>query len=208
MSPQPLSHSSNCRERLVQAAAEALQAEGYRASVDRIAALAGVAKQTLYNHFSSKEELYAEVGATLADQAAVELKTNSPDSLRDTLIRFGLDIRERALSDESVALFRVFHGDGGRISETGRALHARALRRLRERVADVIRHAARRGEVDGSTPEFAASILMGTLVEMDRTGRLTGEARLDATAERARIEQIVDCFLRAFSPKNASQPQR
>ena len=58
MSAHPVPASSTCRERLILAASQALMEEGYRASVDRIAALAGVAKQTLYNHFTSKEELY------------------------------------------------------------------------------------------------------------------------------------------------------
>ena len=48
------------RNRLIQAAREAFMAEGYRASVEGIAARAGVAKQTLYNHFPSKDELFSE----------------------------------------------------------------------------------------------------------------------------------------------------
>jgi TetR/AcrR family transcriptional repressor of mexJK operon len=200
MSAQPVPVSSTCRERLILAASQALMEEGYRASVDRIAALAGVAKQTLYNHFTSKEELYTEVGASLADQAAVELRAADNEKLRDTLIRFGLDIRQRALNDSAIALFRVFHGEGGRFPETGRALHARAVKRLREHIADVLTQAAKRGEVKVDDPAFAASMLMGMLVEVDRIARLTGGHQLESKREKQRVVQIVDCFLRAFHP--------
>ncbi len=53
--------TSKARRRLLDAARELFYAEGIRAvGVDRIAAVSGVAKSTLYEHFRTKEELVAE----------------------------------------------------------------------------------------------------------------------------------------------------
>ena len=49
------------RERVLRAATTAFTLDGYRASIDRIARRAGVAKQTVYSHFPSKEELFKAV---------------------------------------------------------------------------------------------------------------------------------------------------
>jgi AcrR family transcriptional regulator len=53
---------SQTRERILSAAYRLFYKEGFaRVSVDAIAAAAGVTKRTLYNHFTSKDELLAAV---------------------------------------------------------------------------------------------------------------------------------------------------
>lgn len=53
---------SNARKRIVETAEKLFYAEGIRAvGIDRVIAEAGVAKMTLYNHFSSKDDLVVEV---------------------------------------------------------------------------------------------------------------------------------------------------
>ncbi|NQV24896.1 MAG: TetR/AcrR family transcriptional regulator, partial [Rhodopirellula sp.] len=60
MSKKPA--KSGARERIVEAADRLFYAEGIRAvGIDRIIAEAGVAKMSLYNHFSSKDDLVLAV---------------------------------------------------------------------------------------------------------------------------------------------------
>ena len=66
--------TSKKRESILDAALEGFIAEGYEhASMDRIAEIAGASKRTVYNHFSSKEELFLEVVGRMFDEA-YELK--------------------------------------------------------------------------------------------------------------------------------------
>lgn len=50
------------REAIIQAAISEFRSHGFEiTSMDKIAATAGVSKRTVYNHFPSKEELFAEI---------------------------------------------------------------------------------------------------------------------------------------------------
>ncbi len=60
--PRRETRSARKRAAIIEAAAAAFRDEGYEAaSMDRIAALAGVSKRTVYNHFGSKDALLGVV---------------------------------------------------------------------------------------------------------------------------------------------------
>ena len=61
------------REAIVQAAIAEFRANGFDAtSVDKVAARAEVSKRTLYNHFPSKDALFAEILRGCGTAAPVE----------------------------------------------------------------------------------------------------------------------------------------
>ncbi|MGH8410894.1 MAG: TetR/AcrR family transcriptional regulator, partial [Pseudomonas sp.] len=58
----PLRLTDRKREAIVAAAIAEFRDNGFEVtSMDKIAATAGVSKRTVYNHFPSKEELFAEI---------------------------------------------------------------------------------------------------------------------------------------------------
>jgi TetR/AcrR family transcriptional regulator of autoinduction and epiphytic fitness len=58
----PLTLSDRKRQAIVEAAIAEFRAGGFEAtSMDQIAATAGVSKRTVYNHFPSKDELFAQI---------------------------------------------------------------------------------------------------------------------------------------------------
>jgi TetR/AcrR family transcriptional regulator, regulator of autoinduction and epiphytic fitness len=76
------------REAIVQAAIGEFRLQGFAAtSVDKIALAASVSKRTLYNHFASKEDLFAEILRVLwqSSAAQTELPYRPDQPVRDQL---------------------------------------------------------------------------------------------------------------------------
>src|SRR3982074_3516166 len=111
------------RERVLRAATASFLVDGYRSSVERIARRAGVAKQTVYSHFPSKDELFKEVARDLAKRVLVQLETDSED-VRPSLLRFALAYRSRVLCPEGIAMFRTLVSEIPRFRTLARAIFA------------------------------------------------------------------------------------
>lgn len=174
--------------------------DGFRgASVDRIAATAGVAKQTLYNHFPSKEALFEETIRVGVRDIVVELD-DTPGEVRDRLVAFSLALRKKLLSPEGLNWYRMVVADLSRMPELGRIVWRQGPYETVRRLADFLAAAMERGELRRDDPLFAAEMLNSLLVNLDRTrGLLAGD--LDPNADPEKVERIVTCFLRAYQPQ-------
>ncbi len=186
------------RNRLIQAAREAFMEEGYRASVDGIAARAGVAKQTLYNHFPGKDELFSESAGLVSDAIVVSLDGQT-DDVRATLIRFGTTFRQKVHGAEGLAMFRTLMAEAVRFPSLAQAYFAKGPEQTTARLASFLGRAMGAGQLRQDDPRFAAEMLLGMLNNIDHFRRISNPAPLPEPHEKARIEQIVDCFLRAYA---------
>jgi TetR/AcrR family transcriptional regulator, mexJK operon transcriptional repressor len=186
------------RERVLRAATTSFLAHGYGSSVDLIARRAGVAKQTVYHHFPSKDELFKEVARELAKRVLVELEAG-PRELRVTLARFGAAYRRRVLGAQGIATFRALVPEVPRFRALARAMYAASAGETVRRLAAYLEKAMAAGELRRDDPQLAAEMLLGMLVGHDRVKRLFGVALEEADARRA--ARAVDCFLRAYRPE-------
>src|SRR5512139_387033 len=175
--PDPVPAPDASRERLIRAATEAFRESGYRASIDQIASLAGVARQTLYNHFESKEELFREVASGAAGSILVTLDEESGD-LRERLVRFGTAFRAKILGDEGLALYRTIFAEAIRFPELARAFFENGPGKTIGRLSAVLERAMKEGQLRREDPKYAAETLLSMLDCQDRTRRLFGTAPL------------------------------
>jgi TetR/AcrR family transcriptional repressor of mexJK operon len=186
------------RSRVLRAATSSFLAHGYASSVDDIARRAGVAKQTVYAHFPSKDALFKEVAHDLTRRVLVELEAE-PQDVRAGLARFALAYRERVLSAEGIATFRAVMPEVPRFRALAKGMYAASAGAMVRQLGAYLERAMRAGKLRRDDPQFAAELLLGMLVGHDRIKRLFGViAHNGADAERS--ARIVDCFLRSYQP--------
>jgi TetR/AcrR family transcriptional repressor of mexJK operon len=156
-----------------------------------------VAKQTVYHHFPSKDLLFKDVARELARRVLIELE-EEPRSLRAALVAFGKAYRGRALGAQGIATFRTLVPEIPRWRTLARSMYQASAGEMARRLAEVLGRAMDAGELRREDPRFAAELLLGMLVGHDRIKRLFGMPVAEE-GERARVERVVDCFLRAFA---------
>jgi len=197
--PEAAEAHTDTRRRLLRAALEAFMAEGYQASMERIAQRAGVARQTLYNHFPSKQALFAAVAieASWAMRLALAMEEGE---IRSRLIRFASEARALILGEIGIKLFRALIAEAPRMPELAQCFFSDIAERHLRELATVIEQAMARGELRQDDARFAAEMLFGMLTGIERSRCLCGLPPLTGIDEATRIARIVDLFLMAYAP--------
>jgi TetR/AcrR family transcriptional regulator of autoinduction and epiphytic fitness len=189
------------REAIVQAAIAEFRANGFDiTSMDKIAATAGVSKRTVYNHFPSKEELFAEILNQLWARltAEQEMSYRTDLSLRDQL-RPILMAKVHMLGDDNfLDLARV--AIATTIHSPERAQHMVARMGEREEGLTMwIRAAQADGRLKAVAPEFAAQQVQGLLKSFAFWPQVSmGMPALSAQLQSTVVESALDMFLACY----------
>lgn len=190
---------------ILEAAADQFRAHGFEASsMDKIAAAAGVSKRTVYNHFPSKEELFAETLVQLfhSSAAILDLPYRPDVALREQLSAL-LRLKVATLADQQfLDLSRVAIAEGMHAPERARAIVAR-LGEREEGVTVWIRAAQADGKLKAGDPAFMATLLQGQVKAVAFWPQLTmGAPPLAPPAQAQLVEAAVSMFLGYFSQAN------
>jgi TetR/AcrR family transcriptional repressor of mexJK operon len=143
--------SARKRAAILQAATTVFLQHGYLGtSMDEIAALAAVSKQTVYKHFADKQSLFTEI-VTSAVNAIGDRVYDEVTSLRDSG-DVAADLRELArrqlasvMQPRLLQLRRVVIGEASRFPDLGRIFYERGPGRTIAALADSFGHLAGRG---------------------------------------------------------------
>ena len=193
------------RHAILDAAFTIFARDGYHlAGMDAIAAEAGVAKHTIYNHFGDKENLFREVVGALSDQAltrnlgAVELLRERGD-LAAMLTETGLRLAECYCDERSTALRRLLNAEATSMPDLSDIVRDRATDRVNDALAARLARLALAGRLDLSGDPAIAAEQFGALL----TGPLESRSRLGARKIRQpELREVtgnaVRTFLRAF----------
>ena len=190
------------RVAVIAAAIDEFLAAGFDGtSMDRIAARANVSKRTVYNHFPSKEALFAEILRQLwdASHAGDAFAYRATIPLREQLVEL-LMRKLRLLNDESfLALARVAIAAGIHSPERARDMVAR----LGEREEDItvwIRAAAADKRLRIADPGFASSQFQGLVKAFAFWPQVTmGQPPLSETEQQAIADSAADMFLARYA---------
>jgi TetR/AcrR family transcriptional repressor of mexJK operon len=155
--------STRKRRAILDAATTVFLRNGYvGTSMDEIAALAAVSKQTVYKHFADKERLFSEIVTSTVDevgepnhQEVLDLKDSGDveADLRD-LARRQL---ARVMQPRVLQLRRLVIGEAGRFPELGRTFYEQGPGRTVAALATAFERLAERGILQLDDAELAAA---------------------------------------------------
>lgn len=202
-----------CAKRLsiLEAAAHVFCRSGFSgASIDEIAAEAGVSRQTIYNHYREKETLFVAVVDDIMERADAALLSilstfpDTPDALEDRLTAFAVKLNRNCLCNHDGRFLRkLVQSEGAHhphLFETwrqnGPGKIAGALAGLLARLSH--KAALRIDDFDLAARQFLA-LINADLQMSTLFGAPLSDAQLETSARDA-----VRTFLRAYGPLETS----
>jgi len=188
------------RQALLDAARAVFLEKGYaNATIDEVVARAGGSKATVYSLFENKEGLFAALVAEAAEELSALVQTFPLDGrLEDSLRDFGRHYLEILTRPERTALFRLVLGECGRVPEVGDIFYRTGPQIIFQRVAELLRGAAGRGQITISDPERMAHFFIDALRGHMHMQVMLNPTRRPTPKEIERhVDFVVETFLRA-----------
>jgi TetR/AcrR family transcriptional regulator, mexJK operon transcriptional repressor len=201
--------SARKRRAILDAATTVFLANGYLGtSMDQIAALARVSKQTVYKHFIDKESLFTEMVTSTVDEISDpvhEEVVNLADSgdleadLRDLARR----LLARVMQPRLLELRRLVIAEASRFPELGRAFYERGPGRTIAALTTACERLAARQLLQLDDPALAAAhfnwLIMSAPINQ---AMMLGSDHIPPRRELNRYADAgVDTFLAAYSPR-------
>jgi TetR/AcrR family transcriptional repressor of mexJK operon len=194
--------SARKRKAILEAATDVFLRNGYLGpSMDEIAAVAHVSKQTAYKHFSDKRSLFSEIVTSAVDEAGdpvhdeiVELE-HSTDVEAD-LRRIARELLRRVMRPRILQLRRLVIGEAARFPELGRTFYEQGPGRTMAALAEMFERLAARGALRVDDPVLAAAHFNWLVMSIPlNQAMLLGE---DQPATPAQLDRCADAGVRAF----------
>jgi TetR/AcrR family transcriptional regulator, mexJK operon transcriptional repressor len=190
---------------LMNAATLVFLRDGYGlASIDKVAAEAGMSTRTIYERFKNKADLLGAVINRLLERMSTVLATADLDRLepRAALTVIAETVTERVREPESAALFRIVATEAHRFPELVAKMREIDQRCVAHAVAGYFRRQIGRGTLVLAEPERAASLFLQMIcseihesILFDSTDAVT---QLDC---KSHSNHVIDIFLLGAAPR-------
>lgn len=195
---QPQRLSDRKRESILQAAIQEFRSNGFEAtSMDKIAATAEVSKRTVYNHFPSKEDLFAAILLQLWESSAAqgEFKYQADIPVERQLLDF-LQRKMRMLCDpDFIDLARVAVAATIHTPQRARDM-VEKLSRREEGIAAWIRAAQADGRLKAGDAALMGDMLQGQLKSLAFWPQVAmGQPCLNEEQQRQVLQTTAEMFL-------------
>ncbi|MFT3689106.1 TetR/AcrR family transcriptional regulator [Paenirhodobacter sp.] len=201
--PRPVIRKGRKFDQVLEGARTVFLRDGFEgASVDDIAAAAGVSKATLYSYFPDKRLLFLEAAksecARQADEAVNPIAATA--SAREMLRYVGGRIVDFISSDFGMAMFRIGVAEAQRFPEIGRDFYQSGPLLLRQRLGGHLRDYVNRGELAIEDIDLAAD-QFAELCKADIHARLILGVTEKVNPRDARriIDGAVEMFLARYA---------
>lgn len=186
---------SELHDVIIHAALETFVEEGLdAASVEGIAARAGVGKATIYRRWHSKEDLISDAICRCAESVA----TPDTGSTRGDLIALMSRLRSDMSCSMGGQIFPRMVGEVWDQTPLGEAFARAVIRPRRRLILEVLERGAARGELrEGFDAELVADALSGAVII-----RRMGDGPEDSAGPPEHIENLIDLILEGLFARN------
>jgi TetR/AcrR family transcriptional repressor of mexJK operon len=190
------------RKQFVDAGGRLFIEQGYAAvSMEGIAAEAGMSKVTLYNYFSSKEDLF-EAFVKEAGAGAVEALTNvyaDNETAKSILSKLGMSLLRLVTRTEVIALDRLIMGEAKRYPALARIFFENGPKRTTAALVDVIGRCMASGKMTAGDAHLAALHFKGLCTTDVIEAQMWGLTPPPTEAQlRAVTKSAVEAFLNGY----------
>lgn len=171
-------------------------------SIEGIAARAGVSKVTIYNHFGTKENLFAECVSAECQRMRGSLHTVPlcETNLRIKLVAFGCSALEFLTRPEIIRFERRIAAEIEHHPQIGLMFLDSGPRRMQKSLSDVFRQAVDDGQLTQCDPHMAAGHFFGMLKGfIDLEWRFCDAESAAQSWSTEKVEYAVDRFLKAYA---------
>ena len=191
------------RDAILEAARKVFMDVGFgAASMDSIANEAKVSKQTVYNHFGSKEELFAAMVRYYVEQKLIVFseaaKSGGPE---ETLKAMAHQFLDHGSAEQRVAMYRILMAESPRFPELGSIFYDAGPAVVRKFLADYLAEQHKRGTLNVVDPALAAEQFYGMLNGCQLKAQLGIERMPNKQAIDAYIDHAVMLMMKALAPK-------
>ncbi|WP_241033803.1 TetR/AcrR family transcriptional regulator [Vibrio maerlii] len=193
--------SAKKREQILQAAGQLFTQHGYATSMDNIAELAQVSKQTVYAHFKTKDELFETCVMDKCEttKAKVGLLEDTRE-IESVLFDFALGFQNMLLTDEALNIHRTAVSQLESHPDLAKAYLKAGPERTTQMLLDYLQHQQKQGILVAElSMEHAAVQFMlmihGKAVYWHHLGT---DIKQSVEEQRAYLKSSVELFLNGY----------
>lgn len=187
------------RDAILDVAKKLFLREGFGVSMNRIAESAGVARQTLFNRFGSKERLFREAVHRIFERMMQSLLHIEPNrDLVSTLTVYARQYLEVTFDPEGIAVHRLTISEMPDFPDLAMLVQSLGVSRAVPVLADYLRDRIAAGEVRPCDPEITAECFLASVTGHSRHRAIMG-TDIDGPARiEERLRTSVEIFAHAL----------
>jgi AcrR family transcriptional regulator len=185
---------------IIAAAREAFLEKGYDGvSMDEVANRAGVAKQTVYARYASKDALFLAVVESVQGRMLSAVSAAGPHAIRDRLHRIARELLDVVLDSSILSLSRIALGASYRFPTLGHSIYGARINELHAVLADIIEQAAKEGCLLVEDPMVAAEQFLALIRgELHLHCLYDPSFRPSSAKIERQINAGIDCFMARY----------